>query len=49
MIEFFNTFSIFLYDFISYICTSYIGYLVGGLLVIGSLFAMLYRMANRRY
>ena len=49
MADFLASFGTFIYNFISYISTSYFGYLVGGLLVVSSLFALVYRLARRGY
>ena len=49
MIEFFNTFSDFVFSSIKYFLSSYFGFLVGGLILVASLFALVFKMASRRY
>ena len=46
---FLNTLSTFIFDTIIYISNSVYGYVIGGFILISSLFVLVYSMAARRY
>lgn len=47
--NFLNTLSTFIFDTIIYISNSVFGYIIGGFILISSLFVLVYSMASRRY
>lgn len=47
--NFLNTLSTFIFDIIIYISNSVYGYVIGGFILISSLFVLVYSMAARRY
>lgn len=47
--NFLDTLRTFIFDTIIYISNSSFGYLIGGFILISSLFALVYNMAARRY
>ena len=49
MFNFFDSFSNFIFSSVLHIIDSVYGYLIGGLILISSLFVLVYRMASRRF